>query len=443
MNNINIIVPELPESVNNAIIIQWYKKPGEIVNIDDILLELETDKIVLEIPSTVNGILKKILVKKGERVQSQQIIGILKINKDLDNNKIENKDLDNNKIENKDLDNNKIENKDLDNNKIENKDLDNNKIENKDLDNNKIENKDLDNNKIENKDLDNNKIENKDLDNNKIENKDFQIFSFNKLNNYSPSIRRKIKKNNYELNNSINFQNILKKKKNSFKIKKMSPLRKYLANKLMDSKKNTVMLTTFNEVNMKKIINIKNDYKDFIFKKYNLKLGFTSFNIKAVTKALKFFKKINAFIDKDNIIYNNKYHINIAIATKRGLITPIIYNTDQLSIINIEKKIKELVQKSNNNQLSLKDLQSGTFTITNGGVFGSLMSTPIINPPQSAILGMHTIKERPIVINHKICIMPMMYLALSYDHRLIDGKDAIGFLMLVKNFLEDPICLFL
>ncbi|QJC34497.1 dihydrolipoyllysine-residue succinyltransferase [Enterobacteriaceae endosymbiont of Donacia crassipes] len=391
MDSINIIVPELPESINNAIIIQWYKKPGEIVNIDDILLELETDKIVLEIPSTINGILEKILVNKGEKVQSQQIIGLLKINKNLKN-------------------------------------------------------------KIEN---DKNIVKNKNSFNNTINN---QISFFDKLNNYSPSIRRKIKKNNFKLNdvlnkklNDINLKNFNKIKKNkekfyktnNFEIKKMSPIRKYISNKLMDSKKNTVMLTTFNEVNMKKIIDIKNNYKNFILKNYDLKLGFTSFHIKAVTKALKSFKEINAFINEDNIIYNKCYNINIAIATKRGLITPIIYNTDQLSLLNIERKIKELVKKNNHNQLSLEDLKSGTFTITNGGVFGSLMSTPIINPPQSAILGMHSIKERPIVINHKICIMPMMYLALSYDHRLIDGKDAIGFLMLVKTFLEDPMCLFL
>ncbi|WP_247646096.1 2-oxo acid dehydrogenase subunit E2, partial [Enterobacteriaceae endosymbiont of Donacia piscatrix] len=255
---------------------------------------------------------------------------------------------------------------------------------------------------------------------------------------------------NKELNNvNLKNSNEIKKnkeknlKKNDFKIKKMSPIRKYISSKLMNSKKNTVMLTTFNEVNMKKIIDIKNNYKDFILKNYNLKLGFTSFHIKAVTKALKSFKIINAFIKGENIIYNKNYNINIAIATKRGLITPIIYNTDQLSLLNIEKKIKELVKKSNHNKLSLENLKSGTFTITNGGVFGSLMSTPIINPPQSAILGMHSIKERPVVIDHKIYIMPMMYLALSYNHCLIDGKDAIGFLMLIKKFLENPMCLFL
>ncbi|QJC36088.1 dihydrolipoyllysine-residue succinyltransferase [Enterobacteriaceae endosymbiont of Donacia cincticornis] len=393
MNNTNIIVPELPESVNNAIIIQWYKKPGEIVNVDDILLELETDKIVLEIPSPINGILKKILVKKGEKVQSQQIIGILEIYKDFKKKNKNNQNI----------------------------------------------------------------IKKK---NNFTKNINDKISFFDKLNDFSPSIRRKIKKKDLKLDNfsflkkelnNLNLDNFNKIKKNKekidktndFEIKKMSPIRKYISNKLMDSKKNTVMLTTFNEVNMKKILDIKNNYKDLILKNYNLKLGFTSFHIKAVTKALKSFKNMNAFIDGENIIYNKCYNINIAIATKRGLITPIIYNTNQLSLINIEKKIKELVKKSDCNQLSIEDLKNGTFTITNGGVFGSLMSTPIINPPQSAILGMHSIKERPVVINHKICIMPMMYLALSYNHCLIDGKDAIGFLMLIKKFLENPMCLFL
>ncbi|QJC36497.1 dihydrolipoyllysine-residue succinyltransferase [Enterobacteriaceae endosymbiont of Donacia simplex] len=391
MDNINIIVPELPESINNAIIIKWFKKPGEKIKIDDILLELETDKVVLEIPSTINGILEKILVKQGETVKSQQIIGILKKVKFLKNTE--------------------------------------------------------DNNK--------NVIKYSEFFNS-IKN---QKKILKKLNNFSPSIRRNMKKKNFsvkELNNfdnkinlnSENLNNIKKNKEqffknNNFEKKKMSPIRKYISKKLMDSKNNTVMLTTFNEVNMKKIINIKNKYKNFIYENYNIKLGFTSFHIKAITQALKSFKKINAFIDGENIIYNNYYNINIAIATERGLITPIIYNTNKLSLIDIEKKIKKLIIKSNKNQLSIEDLVSGTFTITNGGVFGSLMSTPIINPPQSAILGMHVIKDRPVVINNKICIMPMMYLALSYDHRLIDGKDAIGFLILVKTLLEDPIKLFL
>ncbi|QJC32067.1 dihydrolipoyllysine-residue succinyltransferase [Enterobacteriaceae endosymbiont of Donacia versicolorea] len=392
MDNFNITVPELPESVNNAIIIQWYKKPGETIKIDDILLELETDKVVLEIPATINGILKKILVKAGEKVQSQQIIGILQkknILKEQNNNK-------------------------------------------------------------------KNKISNLLFKSNSYNNK---IKLSNKFNNLSPSIRKKIKTNNISLNkiNDLDDKLILNNKKinnnklnqkislnkNNFKKIKMSPIRKYISQKLMDSKNNTVMLTTFNEVNMKKIINIKNDYNHLVNEVYNIKLGFTSFHVKAVTQALQFFKKINAFIEGENIIYNNFYNINIAISTKRGLITPIIYNTDKLSLIDIEKKIKSLVIQSHKNQLSIKDLSSGTFTITNGGVFGSLMSTPIINPPQSAILGIHAIKDRPIVINNKICIMPMMYLALSYDHRLIDGKDAIGFLMLIKRLLEDPIRLFL
>ncbi|QJC36908.1 dihydrolipoyllysine-residue succinyltransferase [Enterobacteriaceae endosymbiont of Donacia vulgaris] len=391
MDNINIIVPELPESINNAIIIKWFKQPGEKVKNDDILLELETDKVVLEIPSTIDGILEKILVKQGEKVKSQQIIGILK------------------------------------------------KV--------KFFKKKEDNNK--------NIIKYTEFFNS-IKN---QKKILEKLNNFSPSIRRNMKKkifsikklNNFDNKtnfNSENLNNITTNKKkilknNSFEKKQMSPIRKYISKKLMDSKNNTVMLTTFNEVNMQKIIDIKNKYKNFIYENYNIKLGFTSFHIKAITQALKSFKKINAFIDGENIIYNNYYNINIAIATERGLITPIIYNTNKLSLIDIEKKIKELIIKSNKNQLSIDDLVSGTFTITNGGVFGSLMSTPIINPPQSAILGMHVIKDRPVVINNKICIMPMMYLALSYDHRLIDGKDAIGFLILVKTLLEDPIKLFL
>ncbi|QJC31642.1 dihydrolipoyllysine-residue succinyltransferase [Enterobacteriaceae endosymbiont of Donacia tomentosa] len=393
MDNINIIVPELPESVNDATIIEWYKKPGDIIKVDDILLELETDKIVLEIPSTINGILEKILMQKGEKVKSQQIIGILK----------------------------------------------------------KIENK-KEKNVTKNSNLHNTNNINDISDINKKQ-------LFEKINNFSPSIRRMINKNNLSINQNNNSTkkinkdfkvvNNNEKQKNNVSIDhnikkiKMDPIRQYIAKKLMDSKKNTVMLTTFNEVNMKNIINIKNNYSDFIYKMHGIKLGFTSFHVKAVSQALQSFKKINAFIDGEYIIYNNFYNINIAIASNRGLVAPIIYNTNQLSLIDIEKKIKDLIIKSNTNKLSPEDLISGTFTISNGGIFGSLMSTPIINPPQSAILGIHAIKNRPVVIENKICIMPMMYLALSYDHRLIDGKEAISFLVLIKKLLEDPLRLFL
>ncbi|MCV2525841.1 MAG: 2-oxo acid dehydrogenase subunit E2, partial [Candidatus Lightella neohaematopini] len=215
--------------------------------------------------------------------------------------------------------------------------------------------------------------------------------------------------------------------------------RKKIAKKLMKSKNNTAMVTTFNEINMKPLINIKKKYgKDFKYT-YGIKLGFMSFYLKAAVEALKIVPEINTFINNDNIAYYDYFDINIAISTKNGLITPIIRNVDKLSIYKIEKIIKKLSFKSKINKLTTNDLINGNFTITNGGVFGSLISTPIINIPQSAILGLHTIKDRTVVLNKKIIILPMMYVALSYDHRIIDGKEAIKFLLKIKDIIENPI----
>ncbi|QJC29946.1 2-oxoglutarate dehydrogenase complex dihydrolipoyllysine-residue succinyltransferase [Enterobacteriaceae endosymbiont of Plateumaris sericea] len=391
MNIINIIVPELPESVNNAIIIKWHKKPGDKIYLDDILVELETDKVVLEIPATNNGVLNSILINNGNIVQSQQIIGTINLKKNLDQN-------------------------------------------------------------IKLNFIDNKKKKLKE----KISNLNIEKITNKTINDFSPSIRRKIQKNNITIEQINNFNNSkineiknFKKKEenisliNNYKRVKMTQIRKHIAKRLMESKNNSVMLTTFNEVNMQKILHIKQKYGELFKQKYKIKLGLTSFHVKAVSQALKSFPKLNAFIDGEDIIYNKIYNINIALSTERGLLAPIIKNTNNLSLIDIEKKIKELVTKGNTNKLSIDDLSSGNFTITNGGVFGSLMSTPIINPPQSAILGIHAINNRPFVLNNKISIVPIMYLALSYNHCLIDGKDSIKFLFLIKQLLEDPFRLLL
>ncbi|QJC29060.1 2-oxoglutarate dehydrogenase complex dihydrolipoyllysine-residue succinyltransferase [Enterobacteriaceae endosymbiont of Plateumaris rustica] len=391
MNIINIIVPELPESVNNAVIVQWHKKTGDKIYLDDILVELETDKVILEVPATHNGILNSILVNAGDVVQSQQIIGTINLIENLKKDTILN----------------------------------------------------ISNNK---------KIFLKEQINHINE----KNFTNKTIDDFSPSIRKKIKQNNITIDQINNFNNLninkLKKfqtkeknrlLKNNFRRVKMTQIRKHIAKRLMESKNNSVMLTTFNEVNMQEIINLKNKYGKIFQKKYEIKLGLTSFHVKAVSQALKSFPKLNAFIDGEDIIYNDIYHINIALSTERGLLTPIIKNTNNLSLVEIEKKIKKLIIKANTNKLSVDDLSSGNFTITNGGVFGSLISTPIINPPQSAILGIHAINNRPFVLNNKISIVPIMYLALSYDHRLIDGKDSIKFLFLIKQLLEDPFRLLL
>lgn len=218
----------------------------------------------------------------------------------------------------------------------------------------------------------------------------------------------------------------------------MTRLRKTIANRLLEAKNSTAMLTTFNEVNMKPIMDLRKQYQDSFEKRHGIRLGFMSFYVKAVTEALKRFPEVNASIDGDDIVYHNYFDISIAVSTPRGLVTPVLKDTDSLGMAGVEKGIKELALKGRDGKLSMADLQGGNFTITNGGVFGSLMSTPIINPPQSAILGMHKIQDRPMAVNGKVEILPMMYLALSYDHRIIDGKESVGFLVTVKEMLEDP-----
>ena len=218
----------------------------------------------------------------------------------------------------------------------------------------------------------------------------------------------------------------------------MTRLRKTIANRLLEAKNSTAMLTTFNEVNMKPIMDLRKQYQESFEKRHGIRLGFMSFYVKAVTEALKRFPEVNASIDGDDIVYHNYFDISIAVSTPRGLVTPVLKDTDTLGMAGVEKGIKELALKGRDGKLALADLQGGNFTITNGGVFGSLMSTPIINPPQSAILGMHKIQDRPMAVNGKVEILPMMYLALSYDHRIIDGKESVGFLVTVKEMLEDP-----
>ena len=218
----------------------------------------------------------------------------------------------------------------------------------------------------------------------------------------------------------------------------MTRLRKTIANRLLEAKNSTAMLTTFNEVNMKPIMDLRKQYQESFEKRHGIRLGFMSFYVKAVTEALKRYPEVNASIDGDDIVYHNYFDVSIAVSTPRGLVTPVLKDTDTLGMAGIESGIKNLAIKGRDGKLSLDELQGGNFTITNGGVFGSLLSTPIINPPQSAILGMHKIQDRPMAVNGKVEILPMMYLALSYDHRIIDGKESVGFLVTVKEMLEDP-----
>jgi len=218
----------------------------------------------------------------------------------------------------------------------------------------------------------------------------------------------------------------------------MTRLRKTIANRLLQATNETAMLTTFNEINMKPIMDLRKQYKDEFEKRHDTRLGFMSFYVKAVTEALKRFPEINASIDGSDLVYHNFFDVSIAVSTPRGLVTPVLRDTDQMSMADIEKKIRELAIKGRDGKLTVDEMTGGNFTITNGGVFGSLISTPIINLPQSAILGMHKIQDRPMAVDGKVEILPMMYLALSYDHRIVDGKGSVGFLVTIKDLLEDP-----
>jgi 2-oxoglutarate dehydrogenase E2 component (dihydrolipoamide succinyltransferase) len=220
--------------------------------------------------------------------------------------------------------------------------------------------------------------------------------------------------------------------------KKMSTVRKVIATRLVEVKQTTAMLTTFNEIDLSKILTLREKYKETFIKKYNAKLGFMSFFVKAVVEGLKVVPEVNSYIDGDDIVHREYYDIGIAVGTDRGLVVPVLRNCDHLTIPEIEIKIEEYARKAREGSLALEDLRGGSFTITNGGVYGSLLSTPILYPPQAGILGMHKVEKRPIVINDQIVIRPMMYVALSYDHRVIDGKEAVTFLVHVKNYLEDP-----
>lgn len=218
----------------------------------------------------------------------------------------------------------------------------------------------------------------------------------------------------------------------------MTRLRKRIAERLLETKNNTAMLTTFNEVNMKKIIDLRSKYGEKFKQIHGIRLGFMSFYVKAVIAALKKFPELNAYIDGEEVVYHDYFDISIAISTPRGLVTPVLHNVDLMSIADIEKKIKVLAVKGQEGKLTVDEITGGNFTITNGGIFGSLISTPIINPPQIGILGMHAVKDRPMAVNGNIIILPMMYLALSYDHRLIDGREAVSSLVTIKEIIEDP-----
>ena len=424
-----ILVPVLGESITEATVAKWLKNKGEIVKVDEAIVELETDKVNLEVPSAVNGTLTEINAKDGEVVKVGAVLGSISESEATEE-------------EIKKIIPKKQEKK------IINLDVDKKKESIKIFD----EEENLSNS---------NEIEPLILTNEIKKEKDSSVQNINEK--LSPAVRKIVLENNIDIEKvqgSGKDGRILKgdlidimgisPKPSERKIKygqeeriKMTRLRQTIAKRLKQAQENAAMLTTFNEVDMTSIIEMRKENQEDFKNRYGIKLGFMSFFVKACVVGLKNFPAINAEVDDNEIIYKNYYNISFAVGTEKGLVVPVLRNADEISFADIEKNIISISEKARNGKLTIEDLQGGTFTISNGGVYGSMLSTPILNPPQSGVLGMHNIVERPIAIDGEVKIRSIMYLALSYDHRIIDGKDAVSFLKNVKENLEDPRRLFL
>ena len=439
-----IIVPTLGESVTEATVAKWLKNKGDKVSSDEPLVELETDKVNVEVPSPTNGILDQISVNEGETVNVGALLGSISVSNVIKENIKDEKEY----------------NPPIKDQKIEEKKSPEKKIKSiKNLKKIKDDDKPLILEKVEQKIFNEEPLI---LDN---EHNDESINLPTKKHEIriSPSARKLVADKNIDIkklqgsgkNGLVLKEDVMslmgvKPKTSERKIAhgpeeriKMTRLRLTIAKRLKEAQENAAMLTTFNEVDMHEVISMKKNYKEEFQKNYSVKLGFMSFFVKACIIGLKNYPAINAEIQGDEIVYKNYYNISIAVGTDRGLVVPVLKNSDEMSFADIEKNISELGQKAKDGKITIEDLQGGTFTITNGGIYGSMLSTPILNPPQSAVLGMHNIVERPIILNGEIKIRPVMYLALSYDHRIIDGKEAVSFLKIIKDSLEQPKRLFL
>ncbi|WP_297824124.1 2-oxoglutarate dehydrogenase complex dihydrolipoyllysine-residue succinyltransferase [uncultured Paraglaciecola sp.] len=384
--SVEIKVPVLPESVADATIATWHVKPGEAISRDQNLVDIETDKVVLEVVAPADGSLSEILAPEGETVSGEQVIAhfvagavAAPVAAAVETSSDENDALSpsvRRLLAEKGLDAANIKGTGK-----------------------------------------GGRITKEDVE------KSLQAPAANSA---TKSVA------------TLEAAPVVALDNRTDKRVPMTRLRKTIATRLLEAKNSTAMLTTFNEVNMKPIMDLRKQYQESFEKRHGIRLGFMSFYVKAVTEALKRFPEVNASIDGDDICYHNYFDISIAVSTPRGLVTPVLKDTDALGMAGIESGIRALALKGRDGKLTLAEMQGGNFTITNGGVFGSLLSTPILNLPQSAILGMHKIQDRPMAVNGKVEILPMMYLALSYDHRIIDGKESVGFLVTIKEMLEDP-----
>ena len=391
--SVELIVPTLGESITEATVSKWLKKIGESFEVDEPLVEIETDKITVEVPAPSAGVLSEIKVKEGKDVNIGGVLGI-------------------------------------------------------------IGEIDATTPSKEKKQLPEEEVSKENKKTKVVSNNQNNLTNDSKL---SPSVKKILEENNLEsskikssredgrLTKADVLEHLKNPSKNNNKssmereeIVPLSKIRRTIATRLKEAQNTAAILTTFNEIDMSEIINVREAKKEDFMKRYDVKLGFMSFFVKASVMALQEFSAVNAEIRDDNIIYKNHYDIGIAVGTEKGLVVPVLKNADKMTFGDIEKKIVELSSKAKKGTLTMDDLSGGTFTISNGGVYGSMLSTPIINRPQSGILGMHNISKRAVVVDDEIVIRPMMYLAFSYDHRIIDGKESVGFLIKVKELLENP-----
>ena len=439
-----ITVPTLGESVTEATVSKWLKNQGEKVVADEPIVELETDKVNVEVPAPSNGVLSNIAVKEGETVNVGSLLGTINGGTSAQPPVKEVKKYSPPPKQEKEI---KKEVKPI------SEEIKKTPPIKKPAPVKKVE---VAQATKEEEPLILDQVHEEDSVSKNISQKPQEA-------RVAPSARKMAVESNIDLskiqgtgkNGTILKEDIMslmgsKPSPSERKIKygpeeriKMTRLRQTIAKRLKEAQENAAMLTTFNEVDMSEVISMRNQYKDEFLNKYGVKLGFMSFFVKACVIGLKNFPAINAEIQGDEIVYKNYYNISIAVGTDRGLVVPVLRETDEMSFADIEKNIGDLSQKARDGKITIEDLQGGTFTITNGGIYGSMLSTPILNPPQSAVLGMHNIVQRPVVVDGNVEPRPVMYLALSYDHRIIDGKEAVSFLKIVKESLEKPQRLFL
>jgi len=362
-------VPVLPESINEATVAAWHKKPGDSVEVDDVIVEIETDKVVLEVPAEESGILTEILAEEGETVNEQQVLGLLDDSADASNDDTPQEE-----------------------------------------------------HVAQEEPVKATQVSPEEAPKEEVKKEPVAAPEISREEPAAAPVSQPSQPSSNRMEERV----------------PMTRIRKTIANRLHSATQNTAMLTTFNEVDMSEILAMRASYKEAFEKKYSVKLGFMSFFVKAAVESLKKFPTVNAYLDGDDIVYHAFCDVSVAVSSDRGLVVPVLRDAHKMGMHDIEKGIMDYAVRAQDGTLGIEEMSGGTFTISNGGVFGSLLSTPILNSPQSAILGMHKTQERPVAVDGEVVIRPMMYLALSYDHRIIDGKEAVQFLISIKEALEDP-----